>query len=273
MQSSIKDLQTKGFVNLSYPKKLREKVLEAQELWRAFCALPENVKKSLPYNGNSDGVGYEYKDGSGVKGDTKENLDVTMGSRKWLEDNAAKIDNSVATNFISAAIDLVTVMKPIILDFAEQVEYQFAIKGFTEEVEQSEANFFIRFIHYFPNASVGKEVATAHVDQSGFTLHLFESKPGLQYLGYDKVWRDMPVSDTETVIIPDIQLQLLSEGKLTATCHRVIATSADERFSAVCFVQFKNKPKYDKVTNGRLQEKPAGFNYAMAHKEFRKLFK
>jgi len=44
--------------------------------------------------------------------------------------------------------------------------------------------FFVRFIHYPPQKSSGKVTAQAHPDQSGFTLHLFESDPGLECLTY-----------------------------------------------------------------------------------------
>jgi len=50
-------------------------------------------------------------------------------------------------------------------------------------------------------------------------------------------------------------------------------TSEAGRYSAVCFIQFKNTPKYDKETHGRLQEKKPGFNYDLSHEEFSKLFK
>ncbi len=86
----------------------------------------------------------------------------------------------------------------------------------------------------------------------------------------------MPVSGNETVIIPAMQMQLRSGGDLNALCHRVIATpetAVHGRYSAVCFVQFKNTPKYDKDRCGRLQEKVPGFNYEMSHQEFERLFK
>jgi hypothetical protein len=90
-----------------------------------------------------------------------------------------------------------------------------------------------------------------------------------------RLWWDMPVSSGETTIIPAMQMQLRSKGKLTALCHRVVATpgtAIQGRFAAVCFVQLKNTPKYDKNRWGRLQEKKPGFNYDMSHDDFAKLF-
>ncbi len=276
MKTNISDLQTKGFVALSYPADLRDAVNKTVESWKKFCSLPLDVKKSLPYSNNSDGVGYEYKDGIGPKADKKENFDITTAGEKWLETNIKQIQNRVALAFVQDAVELVNIMKPTILDFAQQAEEEFTLQGFKEEVAASEAAFFVRFIHYFGEREAGEETASAHADQSGFTLHLFESAAGLQCLTPNREWIDMPVSEGETVIIPDMQMQLRSEGRLTATCHRVIATletAKTGRYSAVCFVQFKNTPKYDKDKSGRLQEKTPGFNYGMPHHEFKKMFK
>ena len=275
MNTHICDLKVKGFVSLSYPTNLRSAVNKTIDLWKEFCALPTEVKKGLPYSNNADGVGYELKDGSGNKGDHKENLDVTLAGSAWLERHAGSITNTVALNFVENATALVGILKPIVLDFARQSQDAFGIDGFVEEVEQSDNAFFVRFIHYFGDRKVDEETATAHTDQSGFTLHLFESAPGLQCMTYDGKWIDMPVSEGETVIIPSMQMQLRSKGSLRALCHRVIATpetAQDGRYSAVCFVQLKKTPKYDKNRHGRLQEKVPGFNYEMSDAAFADLF-
>jgi len=275
MNTSINDLKTKGFVVLSYPPKLRYAVNETINLWKKFCSLPTDTKKGLPYSNNADGVGYEFKDGSGNKGDRKENFDVTLAGSDWLKRNADGINNPIVLEFVENATTLVEIMKPMVLDFARQSQDAFGIDGFVDEIEKGDDAFFVRFIHYFGDRKIGEETATAHTDQSGFTLHLFESASGLQCMTYDGEWIDMPVSEGETVIIPSMQMQLRSKGSLKALCHRVIATSetAEEgRYSAVCFVQLKKTPKYDKNRHGRLQEKASGFNYKMSEAEFTDLF-
>jgi isopenicillin N synthase-like dioxygenase len=276
MNTSFAKFESDGLISLSYPSGLRAGVLATIESWKKFCDLPLKVKKGLPYSNGGAGVGYEFKEGIGNKADHKENFDITLAGQKWLRANAEALHNPIVLDFIQNATSLITYMKPTILSFADQTEKAYKIKNFTDEVEQSEDAFFIRFIHYFGDRNVGDETASAHVDQSGFTLHLFESAPGLQCLPYKKDWIDMPVSEGETVIIPAMQMQLRSKGKLRALCHRVIATretSRDGRFSAVCFIQLKDTPKYNKDRHGRLQEKTPGFNYKMSDKEFSKLFK
>lgn len=273
---NIKDLKNKGFVILSYPEELKGAVSDTVKSWKKFCDLPTWVKKNLPYSNNADGVGYELKDGVGNKGDRKENFDVTTSGVSWLEKNIDEIKNPTALKFIRQATALVPILKPSILKFAEASEKAFGIKGFKKEVEASEGGFFVRFIHYFGERSLGEEIAVAHTDQSGFTFHLFESEQGFQCLGYDRKWIDIPITTGGTVIIPSMQMQLKSKGILNATCHRVIATEKTMkigRYSAVCFIQLKNTRKYDKDSHGRLQEKEPGFNYSMSPKDFSKLFK
>lgn len=246
----MKILKETGQYRLIYPIALREAVVAAIQEWKKFCALPLEEKKKTPYSNNAAGVGYEFKDGSGPGGDFKENMDVTTGP----------------------FIDLI---RETTLDFARECEQEYNLPGFEEEVSRSV--FFVRFIHYFGDRELDVETATAHVDQSAFTLHLYESDPGLQCLTYDdKKWVDMPVSEGETVIIPAMQLQLRSKGELRALAHRVIATESTKntgRFSAVCFIQLKDTAKYDKDKFGRLQEKVPGFNYNMSTDEFAKMFK
>lgn len=271
----IENLATAGFVSMKYPPELRVAVEKAVASWQEFCALPTEVKCSLPYSNNADGVGYELKDGSGNKADRKENFDITTSSKRWLTENASKVQNAVALHFIEDASALVALTKPLIVDFAQQAEQAFALADFAKEVEESEDAYFIRFIHYFGDRKVGEETASAHADQSGFTPHLYESAAGLQCLTHEKQWIDMPVSADETVIIPSMQMQLRSDGKLKATCHRVVATTQtakEGRYSAVSFVQLKKTPKYDKERCGRLQEKTPGFNYEMPPEEFAGLF-
>ena len=276
MNTPISDLKSKGFVVLAYPPALRQAVSSAVESWREFCALPTEVKQGLPYSNDSDGVGYELKEGVGTKADRKENADITIGGADWLQVHAGAISHPVARNFIEQATDLVALIKPTILEFARQAEKEFGLNGFADEVDQSEQAFFVRFIHYFGDREVGEETAAAHPDQSGFTLHLFESDPGLQCLTLaDRQWIDMPVSEGETVIIPAMQMQLRSKGRLKALAHRVVATAKTAqhgRYSAVCFVQLKKTSKYNKDEYGRLQEKPEGFNYDMSLDEFEGLF-
>lgn len=276
MNAPISGFGVNGFYVMPYRENIRKAVGRAIEQWKKFCGLPAEVKLCLPCSSDSAGVGYEHKDGGGDKGDRKENLDVTLAGKAWLEQYARAINNPAVLGLLEGVTALVGMLKPIIVDFAQQVQEFFNVAGLASEVERSEDTFFVRFIHYPGDRRIGEEIAIPHVDQSGFTLHLFETAPGLQRLMYEGDWIDMPVSDGQTVIIPAMQIQLRSEGQIKALCHRVIATqeSADAgRYSAVCFVQLKQTPKYDREAQGRLQQKVPGFNYGLPHDRFANLFK
>ena len=222
-ESFIGNLKENGFVTLSYPKELRDSVEETIDSWHRFCVLPAGIRQKLPYSSSSDGVGYELKEGVGVNADRKENFDITVGGKKWLRENGHLVDGAVS-EFVEKATNLVDRVKPTILDFARQSEKAFGLKGFYEEVAKSEDAFFFRFIHYFGDRTPGQEIAAPHADQSGFTLHLYESAPGLQRLTYANRWVEMPVSDGQTVIIPAMQMQLRSESKLKASIEQAVAS-------------------------------------------------
>lgn len=262
---------------MKYPETLRRPVEIAVKSWKRFCELPLKTKKGLPYSNGGTGVGYEFKDGVGKNADRKENFDVTIAGQDWIEANVEGIESAAALDFVRNSTNLVGVLKPLVLDFAEHVEKEYGLKDFKQEVADSESSFFVRFIHYFGSKEIGEEIANAHTDQSGFTFHLYESTPGLQYLGpKDLTWMNASIESGTTDIIPSMQLQLRSNGKLKALCHRVISMPESVllgRYAAVCFIQLKNTPKYDKDKWGRLQEREPGFNYEMPIGEFGKLFK
>jgi len=274
----IKNLQKNGFVSVPYPSKLRLAVMKAERSWEAFCSLPIEVKRKFSYSNSGAGVGYEIKDGSGQNGDIKENFDIALSDVVWLESCMLSLTENtlVARKFVEDALALVEVMKPFVFRFASEVEKGFGLNGFEAEIEEGSRFFFVRFIHYPPQKKKGESIAQAHLDQSGMTFHFFESSPGLECLTYEGRWIPMSVSKKQTVIIPDMQLQLKSKGKLRALWHRVVATTKTAkqgRYSAVSFIQFQKTQKYNKEKYGRLQEKEPGFNYDMRPEEFSGLFK
>lgn len=272
----IESFKKEGFVEIEYPERLRVAVLEMEQSWRNFCALPEETKTLFPYSKESAGVGYELKNKKGDQLDLKENFNFTLEQANWLMDSAINLGIKELIHLVDKCKAVAIEIQSEIASFSKEVEEQFGIKGFNQEVVDSKNIYYIRLIHYFGNRQVGDETATSHVDKSGFTFHLYEDTPGLQRLTYERNWMDLPVSDGFTQIIPNMQLQYKTEGKLKATCHRVVATKKSSeagRFSAVCFVMLKNTPRYNKESAGRLQEREPGFNYTQSHEDFSKFFK
>ena len=278
METDIHTLGSKGLVNIPYPPDLRRGIENAVAMWQKFCTLPEEIKMKFPYQADTvTGAGYELKKVPGATLDLKENFQFDLEAKDWCLEEARKIGNPTISAFVNELTSLVEVMKPTVLSFAQEVEREYVVKDFGKEITENPKNWVIRFLHYFGGAKPGEEIAKAHSDKSGFTLHLYESDPGLQYLDREYHWQDMPVSTGETAIIPGMRMQYRSEGRLKATCHRVVATPETAqrgRFSAVAFIHpGSGTPQYNKEGAGRLQEFKPGFNYEMPFEEFAKLFK
>lgn len=265
-------------INIKYPQKLREGVERSVEAWKKFCELPEEIRLKFPYNPeNGMGVGYELKKVPGATLDIKEDFHITKAANEWLMGKAKETNEPAVVEFVTSAGSLVDLMIETVSNFASQLEENYKIQGFAKEITSNSDQWFLRFIHYFGGSIEGEEIAKAHTDKSAFTLHLFESDSGLQYLDDKFVWKAMPVSSGETAIIPGMRGQYMSQGKLKAVFHRVVATkktAKNGRFSAVVFIHPGPKiPQYNKASMGRLQEFKPGFNYEMPFGEFATLFK
>jgi isopenicillin N synthase-like dioxygenase len=277
METKIENLETSGVVNMPYPPALRKAVERTMKAWKKVCELPEEVRTKFPYNSEDGiGVGYELKKTHGSTLDIKEDFHFAQGSQDWLIKAGEVSGDEAIKEFVSSADGLVELMKPAVVSFAGNVERTFSVPGFSQEVAESSDQWVVRFLHYFGGAKEGEEIAKAHADKSGFTLHLYESHPGLQYLDKGHDWKEMKISSGETAIIPGMRGQYRSQGRLKATFHRVVATEETAktgRYSAVAFIHLKNTPAYDKARAGRLQEFEPGFNYEMPFEEFKKLFK
>lgn len=274
MSVSVDEMRDLGLVNVDYPADLREAVGKAVASWKGFCELSKEDKCSFAFleDSHGDGAGYELKEEKGSKKDLKENFHVTL----FQYDRLAEIANQRTFPFLHDAKVLLDRMEPLILDFARKIEEEYEVSGLLDEVKMSKPYWILRYLHYFGDQAEGAEIAAPHADKGGFTLHLYESDEGLQYCSIQtRSWQPMPVDENQTVIIPAIQLQLRSEGKLKALYHRVVATEQTARkgrFSMVCFITLENTPRYNKKGYGSVQTHEVGFNYSLPHNEFKKLF-
>jgi isopenicillin N synthase-like dioxygenase len=277
MKTNLEELGSRGLCSVEYSPMLKQAVEKAVRAWREFCSLPEEIRAKFPYNPRDGmGVGYELKKTPGTTLDIKEDFHFTSQGQKWLMDQAEEV-GQVAVALVEGLAELNDYMSATVRSFALEVEKVYDLPGFAEEIMANSGGWFIRFLHYFGGAEPGDEIAKAHADKSGFTLHLHESDPGLQYLDRVYRWQDISMQPGETVILPGMRGQYRSKGKLKATFHRVVATPETAklgRFSAVAFIHPDNRvPQYDKAGAGRLQEMKPGFNYEMPFEEFARLFK
>ncbi|MBI4449967.1 hypothetical protein HY634_02830 [Candidatus Uhrbacteria bacterium] len=267
---NIEDLKHRGFVTLKYPSELRGRVQEAMASWRRFCDLPDAQKALLAGGDRLNDFGYMRRRDTGATADNKELFHATKREMPVLADRARAIADERAVQFIHAVDQLITSIEPAVASFAALVEHRYGLAGFEQAVKTSVDRWVFRYLHYFP----GETLANAHADRGGFTLHLFESAPGGEYLDLHKRWQPWPVSEEETIIFPGMVLQHRSRGDLKALWHRVVsteATKASGRFSMVVFVDLRHTHRYNDGAK-RLQDFEAGFNYDLPFSELEKLF-
>ncbi|MGH7174923.1 MAG: 2OG-Fe(II) oxygenase family protein [Minisyncoccia bacterium] len=272
----IEELKREGHMYVSYPEDLRRGVEEAVEAWRAFCALPKEQKLKFPYSGdtNVSGNGYELKEGQSA--DLKENFHLRLSAKDELMRKAERVDDYLTPRFVEKALALNMLMGPMLRDFAAATERELSIEGFEEDVMTMQPQWLIRFLHYFGDRESGEEIAAPHNDKGGFTLHLYESAPGVERLTFDtKKWVPMDLPAGETVIFAGNGLQHRSRNQLRAVSHRVVATEESAkggRYSAVCFFTFRNAKHFDKSRFGSQQIYPPGAFYDLSFPEFDKFF-
>lgn len=270
-----KNFQTRGVAHVRYPEDLRLAVATAMNSWVEFCKLPRNVKAAFAFveDDHGDGAGYELKEGAGESRDFKENFHVTLFQQGRLKG----IAGTRRIPFLDDALALLTKMEPIIVGFAQKMEEQYRLAGFTDVTRASKPYWTLRYLHYFGNQPPNAVLAAPHLDKGGFTMHLYESDGGCQYFTLDsREWNPLPVGPEETVIFGGMQLQQISQGALKALYHRVVATentSINGRFAMVCFVSLEGPPQYNKKVYGSMQTHRVAFNYDMPDADFQGLFK
>lgn len=268
----IGTLGTLGLVTLEYPPSLRLWVNEAMRSWRSFCALPAEEKEKFSHGDRLRDIGYKLRKDDGPRADSKEFFHSSLNTFGTLLETALQSKDVRVAEFVNAVSALLHHSDPLIREFAAAVEQKWNLHGFEAEVMQSQRNWTFRYLHYLPGSNT--TLAHAHTDRGGFTLHLHESHPGGEYLGFDSKWRPFPLNENETVIFPSMGLQYRSKGALKALCHRVRAipeTAKEGRYSMVAFIDFAMDRRFNDA-RFRLQDFEPGFNYSMPTAEFESLF-
>lgn len=264
-------LEVNSMTFIQCPDTTQTAVAKAAEEWQKFIALDAETKELFAASDLHVGVGYERKqaDGTRESHDRKENFDITLDGLRDLKESPRA---GLVMPFLSACERLLAALDEPTKQFVKEVP----VNNFSAMVQKSSKNRFIRFL-YYPPVPADTVIGEAHTDHSGYTFHLYESTGGCHGLSpqNDRAWKDMPVLPNQMVAFAGMQLQLVSEGRIKALCHEITANETTEsvgRYAIVCFNLLADVPRYDRATQGRLQDKPAGFNYDMELTEFKQLF-
>lgn len=259
-----------------YPLKISSQLAKEIRLgvrsWKRFCQKPISDKIRFKYNENHHGdTGYEIKipNQNSKLSDYKENFHLNLDDYSRLS-----IVDKNKNKFIENIPKIIDLLEPIALNHASYIEKRTNCQGIyslQNEVIMSKPYWIIRYLHYHkPNQD--QTLAKAHIDKDGFTIHLYESEPGLEILTLDRVWT--PISNLESTrpinnyIMNGAQMQLATNCNQKAIAHRVVNRTGRSRFAMVCFIPFFGCKRYNKTKYGSMQSHEPGFNYDLSPEKY-----
>jgi isopenicillin N synthase-like dioxygenase len=218
----IETLRHTGFAVLRNPPLSAERLQRMAEAWRAFFASPDrwnylaeevpsgNTRGYIPPDVSETAVGHGRKD-------LKEFFHIAPGARmpEALEDDAF---DHLAEGLALGRRLLDWVDLHCSDDLAPNLRGHLA-------ASLSEEHSLLRILHYPPlsgDEPEGAVRAAAHEDINLLTLLPVSAEPGLQVLGRDGAWHDVPGQPGDVIINSGDMLQEASDRRLPSTTHRVI---------------------------------------------------
>jgi len=241
-------LRDQLYATVPYPDPLSRMISGNMSTWMKFCGLPKPIKDAFirPESNGMD-EGYFRRHKSAGRED-KEYFHFSAASPEWVGE--AKVPYSDESwvqasqhATVSHFLDFAGMLHEALSGFAAELagDFERFLPGIAAEVTRPGARRVIRFLHYDPQDPNDEILAAQHFDRGGFTLHLYESHPGLQYLGLDgKTWKPAPIHQGLTVAFTGYQLEQYSEGAVQKTWHRVVRDPSllgqGHRYSAVMFM-------------------------------------
>jgi isopenicillin N synthase-like dioxygenase len=270
-----KNLKENLFAVIEYPESVKHAVIETMQHWEQFCKLPQEVKDLFMYPDHQRfDAGYKRREKDKGRED-KEYFHFSACNHVFVSDYPeAKIayeTRITVQHFFHAAANLhYKVSNTMIRNIVPELEESSSgrLKGLREDLFPSISIQNIRFLHYMPEDDA-VIVAKEHYDRSGFTLHLYESGPGLEILPLsekgkkveDMQWIEIPMKENQTIMFTGYQMSQMSGTDLKHTWHRVRPKESvnRERFSAVMFNALSTIPSYD--VNESSQKLVPGYGY------------
>lgn len=258
------DLYNNLFAVIPYPEELADEVLVVAELWREFCALPQDVKSQFTILGQHEDWNSGY-----IARSTKENHDEK--EYYHFQPNHLEIVSSldvehvfeqypVVKEFLESCDSVVRRLKDFVHNHASKLaQNNEHLRDLPDQfLAGFEKNYsLLRFLHYTPDPK-SELLAEPHFDIGGMTFHVYENSEGLQFMDWDGSWKDAPLIEGSTVMFNAYGLESMSDGVLQRTWHRVVPKEgqAKERYSGVFFADFPDNPNWDTTKLGRAKFQP-----------------
>lgn len=241
------------FVDIDYPETITGLIGTAGP-WREFCELPLDIKKKFEFPDHQAEAdpGYRFRSKAAGRED-KEYFHAYPNILDLVEKdgNTDLVENTPAlSRFFDYGIEVQKTAHEFALDIGRKMGKE--IPELLALINDGRIKSVLRLLHY-TNDIHTEVIAAQHYDRSLYTLHLYESGDGLQFMNWDMQWTDAPIGLGKTVIFSGYRMEQLTSGALQKTWHRVVRKDAvRDRLSMVLFVWTDAVPDYD--SNARSQE-------------------
>ncbi len=233
-------LRDKLYADVPYPTATRA-LMHDIITWRKFCDLPADIKAKFAFPQHQGVWDDGYKKRRKAEGREDKEYFHFHGNYKTILDEYSLAEYVAKTPAIAEFWEFVDkiyeAVRELIVTIGNDLERH--TPGIRAELDKSRDLVTLRFLHYTPEDPNETILAAPHFDRSGFTLHLYESAPGLQLMDWDGNWLNAPIGENSTVVFSGFQLEHKTSSAIQKTWHRVINTAPTEkRISLVAFVPF-----------------------------------
>jgi hypothetical protein len=278
----ISQLGDLGYAHFEYDSKLEDLLSKLLDAWKGIIfKYKDNLNflaQTFPFE-NDKGFELKTQKGTSGSGDLKCNFHVAPD----VVDEFIKRANG--DEYLIRYINLVCevnsyvqeLMTPFIRELAKISEVDFA-----DDMIAYIPSCSTRALHYFAGQEPGVEIAADHCDRGVFTLTLVEDMSGLEFLSSVKrKWRKIQNQVRKMMLMPGMGTQRITNGKIKALPHRVVAgpdSLKRPRNSIVMFFDLPFDKKYLEFIFNKKANKATsklgkkGWNFDMETAEFNKLF-
>jgi isopenicillin N synthase-like dioxygenase len=231
----------------------QELIDKADELSKAFFALPEEAKRAYKIEGSGGARGYTPFGTEKAKDadvhDLKEfwhvGRELPQG-HKLAEFMAPNVWPSEVAGFEETFSALYAAFEKAGLKVLEAIALHLGLDQHFFAPTVDNGNSVMRLLHYPPlgdDAPEGAIRAAAHGDINTITLLLGAEEAGLELLKADGEWLPIPASEGALVVNIGDMLDRLTNSKLKSTTHRVVNPAGDaarrSRYSMPFFLHFR----------------------------------
>lgn len=243
------------FAEVAYPPALTNLIGDLRP-WQEFYSLSQDIKNKFTFPNHQVGKdpGYVLRSRAAGRED-KEYFHFYPGCRQWANEygHGYLITQTPALqHFFDYGFEVQRASREFASMLGEQIGER--LPECRRLIQEDRCNYLLRFLHYIPEREDEVSLADQHYDRSLYTLHLYESKPGLQFLNWDMKWTEAPIEAGKTVIFSGYRLEKLTEGDIQKVWHRVVPTPGDrERHSAVLFVWSPDVPDYERGSRSQTE--------------------